>query len=86
MNLKRDKFLSDAMEIIWCCDSAHCDNRVWFSTWNGFGRLWVWAQNQDWWNDFFQSSCHEATDWFQLMINPDQFATAVYNYLKGGVQ
>jgi hypothetical protein len=27
-----------------------------FDTWDGFGKLWEWANKQDWWGDFLE--CH----------------------------
>lgn len=58
-----------------------------FSTWTGFGKLWEWSQNQDWWDTFeynnssesLHCTCHEFN---KKLINPDRFADAVYVYLK----
>jgi hypothetical protein len=83
--MERDKFLTEAMGINggWY---NHEYVQKWgiidFQKWAAFGMLWEWAQKQEWWNDFFQSSCYEANDWFQLLINPDRFANAVYEFLK----
>lgn len=69
-----------------------------FSTWAGFGKLWEWAQKQDWWEDFYQyelceysittsTLCNSGTDTDHYIfdtqfINPNSFANAVYDYLK----
>jgi len=61
-----------------------------FSTWEGFGKLWEWAIEQDWWGKFVAkytpSSFIPMTGWgfvqLQNMINPDRFTDAVYKYLK----
>jgi len=69
MNTERDKFLTEAMGWPWhevvsidnfkvtcsCGMSGYmnpCDNLN-FSTWDGFGKLWTWAQKQEWF-DLFQ--------------------------------
>jgi hypothetical protein len=62
------------------------------STWQGFGKLWEWAIDQEWWCEFEfsrpvnpdQSDIFGGTlqEILQSLINPDRFATAVYEYLK----
>jgi hypothetical protein len=53
-----------------------------FSTWRGFGKLWEWAQNQEWWSDF--CTAQGCTGYIPgNLIHPDRFATAVYSFLKG---
>jgi len=59
-----------------------------FSTWEGFGKLWEWAQKQGWWNymKFIgnyteQTTVNEFTH-SNCIIHPDRFADAVYKYLK----
>jgi len=66
------------------------------STWEGFGKLWEWALQQEWWDDFieqhgsqsdpdcdgvFASYGHEHIS--TELINPEHFADAIYEYLKG---
>ena len=48
-----------------------------FSTWQGFGVLWEWAQEQEWWSEFL-SLPFKLTDF----INPISFSEAVYTFLK----
>lgn len=66
-----------------------CDN-ICFSTWQGFGKLWEWAQKQEWFRDFgAHVYCHVPTGkqppWaltaMEYFIDPDRFADAVYCYL-----
>ena len=74
--------------------SLYCD----FSTWDGFGKLWTWAQKQEWF-DLFQcclyyhdylKHCHRPGDerldndkvLHNELIHPDRFANAVYEFLK----
>jgi len=60
-----------------------------FSTWEGFGKLWEWAQKQEWWTyiGFIGNYTEQNTSVEFLhkdcIINPDRFADAVYDYLKG---
>ena len=63
-----------------------------FSTWAGFGKLWEWAQKQEWCISFltyissdygkigmsFMSGIYVYSD----IIHPDRFADAVYTFLK----
>ena len=63
-----------------------------FYTWEGFGGLWEWSQKQKWWVNFVikvdsgdlqGNFCID--DYFPaLLIHPDHFADAVYEYLKEG--
>lgn len=63
-----------------------------FSTWKGFGKLWEWVQQQEWWKAFVakegvyspeMSYCKGEHFWFESsLINPDKFAETVYNFLK----
>ena len=60
-----------------------------FSTWPGFGKLWEWAQDQEWWQEFVEYMDINLTDFvigelevFPWIINPDRFANAVYEFLK----
>jgi hypothetical protein len=61
-----------------------------FYAWTGFGKLWEWAQEQEWWKDFGPFG-HFEIDFgkreYKVMldftlINPDRFANAVYEFLK----
>ncbi len=69
-----------------CSEKSFKNNN--FSTWEGFGKLWEWAQKQEWWiylgfigNYTEQFTASEFTH-KDCIINPDRFADAVYNYLK----
>lgn len=57
-----------------------------FSTWSGFGILWEWGINQNWFGTFSKfhtiGSDKDNTAILQIYINPDKFADAVYNFLK----
>ena len=62
-----------------------------FSTWEGFGKLWEWAKKQEWWLKFGEGLsnkqlCSEISRGLQIdesIINPDRFADALYDFLKG---
>jgi len=61
-----------------------------FSTWQGFGKLWEWAQKQEWFKDFCVEtpmySEGEDRDWIDAMLDlthPDRFASEVHEFLKG---
>lgn len=58
--------------------------RIDFSTWPGFGKLWNWATEQDWWSGFnrYAEGTHAMGGIPVSLINPDRFATAIYEYLK----
>lgn len=94
MNTERDKFLTEAMGCPWhevvsinnfevtcsCGMSAFmnpCDNLN-FSTWDGFGKLWEWAQKQGWWIKIMLRFQDEG---FYHYIQPDRFADAIYQKL-----
>ena len=58
-----------------------------FSTWNGFGKLWTWVIERDWWDNFkYQKYCGAYCDIDvhidETDIDPDRFANAVYEFLK----
>lgn len=55
-----------------------CDN-TYFSTWDGFGKLWEWAQKQPFWMKMIGKFHAEG---FYHFINPGRFADAVYEFLK----
>lgn len=59
------------------------------STWEGFGKLWEWAQKQEWWRMFIiKQPYSNATNQAKLvcinttLIHPDHFADALYTFLK----
>ena len=60
-----------------------CDTPT-FSTWQGFGKLWEWAQVQDWWDEYVEDTTGigdpSLIDVDQ--IEPARFADAVYRFLK----
>lgn len=53
-----------------------------FFTWEGFGKLWEWVHNQKWWDKFRVCPQRYYIDWSDTYVNPERFATAVYNFLK----
>lgn len=65
-----------------------------FSTWAGFGVLFEWAKQQEWWEEFVSDLCilglnsvfggapAVMTDCFDF-LDPDRFADAIYEFLKG---
>ena len=95
MNTERDKFLTEAIgekpyrrffvstdrqggsgDGYYAKDGVKND----FSTWPGFGKLWEWAQQQEWWCDFsVRLICFSGLGKY---IHPDRFANAIYAYLK----
>jgi len=62
----------------------HCNIRSYsnwnkdFFTWEGFGKLWVYSQEQTWW-----VSLHGSDTIKESIINPERFVTLVYNFFKG---
>lgn len=94
MKLERDKFLTEAMDECWlseeeltfcssCGQEWRCNTD--FTTWEGFGKLWEWAQPQKWWGNFKAwSKGVEAVSMpiNEQLIHPDNFAEAVYKFLK----
>lgn len=103
MNEDRDKFLTEQMGEFWherltgydcsCGGKIYWNqcNNIGFSTWEGFGKLWEWAQKQEWFENFrvfnhyhddednYLESRHDVAEW---LIDPDRFADTVYKYLK----
>jgi len=66
------------------------------STWEGFGALFTWAKEQDWWSDFLEengmvvqkkeaddtSEAVEVFEYFPVnLMDPDEFADAIIAYL-----
>jgi hypothetical protein len=53
-----------------------------FSTWRGFGKLWVWVQ-ENCYNEFFTEYCQTDYAIFLCFLEtPDKFADAVYEFLS----
>lgn len=53
-----------------------------FSTWEGFGNLFVWAKAQAWWFAFMVCFGETECSIYTNYINPDEFADIVYEYLQ----
>ena len=57
-----------------------------FFTWEGFGKLWEWSTKQEWWQGFLNK--HDVSPDFRFrgfdtdLINPTNFANAIYEYPK----
>jgi len=60
-----------------------------FLTWEGFGKLWEWAKEQEWWHPQFEHWL--ICDWVNSkqygmvkseMVDPENFAKAVAEYLQ----
>ena len=110
--LKRDKYLTEAMGECWHKDTLGCsdftcslcgklrgvnrtieDIRTDFSTPEGFFKLWNWAIEQEWWPQVIGELVADKWDGplrnvfssesIARAINPDNFANAIYEYLKG---
>ena len=95
---KRDKFLTEAMGECWhqvadpiyslhCLSCGELAINIDFSTWEGFGKLWEWSQEQDWWPDALMGPLFGWVDIDEetiacSVIHPDLFANAIYEYLK----
>lgn len=73
--------------------SAYNTRQTDFSTWTGFGKLWEWAQGQEWWGMFGDKVIYDESDithekhqqWIsdlEWFIRPDRFADAIYIFLK----
>jgi len=102
MNIVQDKFLTEVMGDYWNTYGrkvngysrrcTECGKQLIpdFSTWDGFGKLWAWAQKQEWWLNFcethgaqFNGGCFGHVRAFPTkFIEPEAFAKAVYEYLK----
>lgn len=53
-----------------------------FSLWHYFGELWEWAKGQEWWEDFIIKKTHANAIFLERIINPDNFADAIYEFLQ----
>lgn len=71
-------------------------SQIYFSDWEGFGKLWEWAQEQEWFQDLMESMWDEVVygtyrtvelivgaSVHPIHVHPDRFANAVYEFLKG---
>ncbi len=90
-----NKFLTEAMGIcFWinhdeekcgCAGKAKRVNPINFFTWEGFGILWTWAQEQSWWSDLAkQLHLNDPYVGFPSLvqvINPEHFAVTIYDFL-----
>ena len=89
----RDKFLTEAMGECWHQRQRHGTylyyKNNYISTWQGFGKLWEWAEDQKWWDEFVDkdlvSRGHKPWLFPLGWINPNNFANALYEFLKGEV-
>lgn len=64
-------------------EPKNCD----FSTWQGFGKLWEWAGEQEWFpyfinEEFFGCYGGVSFNFARNFINPDRFADALYEFLN----
>jgi hypothetical protein len=79
---ERDTFLTESM-LPALKDTKHIPYK--FSTWEGFGKLWEWAQKQGWWNSFIDAGgmdCSKDRLFPVAGIHPNRFADALYELLK----
>jgi hypothetical protein len=53
-----------------------------FSTWENFGKLFLWATTQRWWIDFILNQRDPGVFSFSKIIEPTKFANLIYNFLK----
>ena len=97
-NEPRDKAITELMGLCWHDFSNesidHCplcgkkytklDPRINFSTWDGFGTLFTWAREQDWFKSFCWKNCLFYTPHHlpTRLVNPDIFADALLDYLS----
>ena len=80
MNPDRDQRLTEAMGKRWN-ENSPCKNLD-FSTWTGFGLLWEWAKEQEWWNSFRHDLWYSPTGIrLEDLIDPDRLADAVDRFL-----
>ena len=72
-----------------CGSSISRESNNNFSSWEGFGKLWEWANSQGWWDYFtFKQQVRKLAFGYNVgvvpidLINPDAFANAVYKFIK----
>lgn len=60
-------------------------------TWDGFGKLLVWAKDQDWWYQYERDNLimECEPDWGdgeysfpQYLVNPEEFAVSLFRFIK----
>ena len=97
---ERDKYLTEAMGEHWhnfkdmsvfgdvdiCCtdcDTFSTKNKT-FSTWDGFGKLYEWSVEQDWWHEFLFEWSGEIISFSipHKLVYPDAFANVIYEFLR----
>lgn len=98
MTTERDKFLAELIGGFWhksvytgagnqctcgnwwsVCMHKHPD----FSTWEGFGKLIEWCQQQEWHHEFISTLESEQHTYNHKWLKPEIFANALYEFLKG---
>ncbi len=92
MNIERDKYLVKAMGECYTTKPVYFlmgqirNVPVYnFSTSDGFFKLWNWAQDQEWWDEWIDSTvkgCFTRKDALEMYVHPDRFADEIYSYLK----
>lgn len=78
--ISREPYPFDVEECVTCGAIGTELKRMQFSTWEGFGKLWEWAQRQPWWEEFYWQN---SAEWRCKIVHPDRFAEAIYEFLKG---
>lgn len=54
-----------------CGKFKSTDNRPDFTTWEGFGKVWEWARDKDWWIEFvYQAKGDSVIDLLDNLIGP----------------
>lgn len=62
-----------------------------FLTWEGFGLLWVWATEQNWWNEFMfyqntysddHATCWISSNQIKGFVDPENFTKAIADFLQ----
>jgi hypothetical protein len=89
MMKERDEYLCKELrhgyKRVWNADTFPPELRVghypegFFSTWAGFGVLWVWCKRQPWWGNHAHEWDEERI--LQSIIDPDIFADTIYGHL-----
>lgn len=87
MTTERDKFLAEAMGECWYSPESRM-SQTWgykhnFSTWEGFGKLIEWCQQQEWHHEFISTLESEQHTYNHKWLKPEIFANALYEFLKG---
>lgn len=58
-----------------------------FLKWGGFGKLWEWVINQEWWHEFLHEQWKDnisyvQSEWFTHLVDPSTFAKAIADFLQ----